>query len=104
MDIYVWEQYKALPVPSCAEIQYLPRCDRNETNLVILFRHEQSLLSFRDYRDRISCNCGTEDSTDQVWSCSSEVFLSICALFQVIVFETTRFLEGASVEMEKMVS
>ncbi len=77
---------------------------RDESNLVIVFRHENSLRSFRDFRERASCDRQDAISTDQVWSCSSEIFLSIYALFQVIVLEMTNFLEGTSCEMAKMVS
>ena len=104
VDIYVWEQHKTLPVGPYAEVQYFPKNDRDETDLVIVFRDEYSLRSFRGYRDSMPCSRRDMSPTDQIWTCSSEIFLSICAVFQVIVIEMTEFLEGASVELEKMVS
>ena len=104
LDIFVWEQHKALLVSPCAEVRYFPRLDRDETNLFIVFRHANSLWSFHGFRERFSCDRENVISTDQVWSCSSEIFLSICALFQVIVLEMTNFLGGASFELKKMVS
>ena len=104
VDIYVWEQHKTLPVGPYAEVQYFPKNDRDETDLVIVFRDEYSLRSFRGYRDSMPCSRRDMSPTDQIWTCSSEIFLSICAVFQVIVIEMTEFLQGASVELEKMVS
>ena len=104
LDIYVWERHKAHPVSPCAEVQYFPRSDGDETNLVITFRHETSLLSFCDFCERYSSGQQSVIATDQVWSCSSEIFISICALFQVIVLEMTNFLQGAYFELERMVS
>ena len=104
VDVYIWEQHKALPVGPYAEVQYFPRDDRDETNLVIVFRDEHSFKSFRACRDSIACDCRDISPTDHIWTCSSETFLSICAVFQVIVVEMTKFLEGASIELDKMVS
>ena len=91
-------------MPPCAELRYFPRSDRDESNMIIIFRHEVSLWSFRSFRERLSFECSNVIYNDQVWSVPSEVFFSICALFQVIVSETTTFLEGASFELEEMVS
>lgn len=104
VDIYIWEQHKALPVGPYAKVQYFSKDDREETNIVIVFRDEYSLQAFRGLRDSILCDRWDVDPTDQIWTCSSETFLSICAVFQVIVIEMTEFLEGASFELEKMVS
>ena len=91
-------------MPPCAELRYFPRSDGDESNMVIVFRHEVSLWSFRSFREMLSFECSNVICTDQVWSVPSEVFFSICALFQVIVSETTTFLQGASFELEEMVS
>ena len=104
VDVYIWEQHKALPLGPYAKVQYFPRDDRDETNLVIVFRDEYSLRSFRACRDSIACDRRDMSPTDHIWTCSSEIFLSICAVFQVIIIEMTEFLEGASFELDKMVS
>lgn len=104
VDVYIWEQHKALPVGPYAEVQYFPKDNRDETNVVIVFRDECSLQSFRGFRDSIPCDRRDMYPTGQIWTCSSEVFLSICAVFQVIVIEITEFLEGSSFESKKMVS
>lgn len=50
LDIYVQEKHKSLPVFQYAELQYLPGREEEETNLIILFRHGDSLESFQGFR------------------------------------------------------
>lgn len=56
VDIYIWEQHKALPVGPYAKVQYFSKDDREETNIVIVFRDEYSLQAFRGLRDSILCD------------------------------------------------
>jgi hypothetical protein len=105
LDIYIWEQYKALPTFRQAEIRLFSQSGTDEKTLMILFRHSSSLHLFAELRDNAEqLSKATPAAGVQVWSPISEAIFSICATFQVMILETTRFLQGCSMELDKMVS
>lgn len=103
LDIWIWEKYKALPISRCADIRLYPQSGTDETRLIILFRHSSSQRSFVSFRGDPSIYRPTPATSVQIWSPNSEAFFSICATFQVMILEMTEFLQGCSLELEKMV-
>lgn len=102
-DIWIWEKYKALPKSRCADIRLHPQSGTDETKLIILFQHSASLGSFIRFRNDTSIYRPTPATNVQIWTPNSEAFFSICATFQVMILEMTEFLQGCSLELEKMV-
>lgn len=102
-DIYIWEQYKALPIFRCVDMRLYPQAGTDETKLIILFRHSGSLRSFVKFRGDALIYRPTPATGVQIWSPNSEAFFSICAMFQVMILEMTEFLQGCSLELERMV-
>lgn len=102
-DIWIWEKYKALPESRCADIRLYPQSGTDETKLIILFQHSASLGSFISFRNDTSIYRPTPATNVQIWTPNSEAFFSICATFQVMILEMTEFLQGCSLELEKMV-
>lgn len=102
-DIYVWEQYKSVPVSQQAVLKLYPGTDTRETALLVLFQVSKSLAHFSNLRGDPQLQ-GSTSTITPTWSTNSEVLLSICDVYGVIISETTTFLQGCSVELEKMVS
>lgn len=103
LNIWIWENYKALPISRCVDIRLYPQSGTDETKLIILFGHSASLRSFVRFRDDTSIYRPTPTNNVQIWTPNSEAFFSICATFQVMILEITEFLQGCSLELEKMV-
>lgn len=101
-DIYIWEQYKSLPNSQRAVLKLYPETDTRETALLVLFRKSKSLAHFSNLRGDTQAR-GSRSANTSTWSTNSEILLSICDIYRVIVSETTAFLQGCSVELEKMV-
>jgi hypothetical protein len=104
LDFWIWEQWKVLPTFRKAEIRLFPQSATDEKTLMILFRHSGSLQLFAALRGNAELSGPTPATGSQVWSPISEAIFSICATFQVMILETTSFLQGCSLEVEKMVS
>lgn len=102
-SVYIWEQYKSLPRSQRAVLKLYPRTDTRESALLILFQTSQTLELFSKLRGN-SRQQGSTSATASTWSTNSEVLLSICAVYRVIICETTIFLQGCSVELKKLVS
>lgn len=103
-DFYIWEQYRAIPTFRRAEIRLFPQSGTDEKTLMILFKHSGSLQLFAELRGNAGLSGSNPASGVQVWSPISEVIFSICATFQVMILETTSFLQGCSLELERVVS
>jgi hypothetical protein len=102
-DIYIREQYKALPKFQRAVITLFPQTGMREMTLLILFQHWHSLERFSNFRNSIRLQDPAPETASQIRSATSEVVLSIRITFKVMISETTTFLQGCSVELEKMV-
>lgn len=102
-DIYIWEQYKSLPNSQRAVLKLYPGTATRETALLILFQRYNSLALFSHLRGYVQAQ-GSTSTTISTWSTNSEVLLSICYIYRVVIFETANFLAGCSVELERMVS
>lgn len=102
-DIYIWEQYTSLPNSQRAVLRLYPGTDTRETALLVLFNKSKSLAHFSNLRGDTQAQ-GSPSTNTSTWSTNSEILLSISDLYRVIISETTTFLQGCSVELEKMVS
>ena len=102
-DIYIWEPYKSLSTGQRAILRLYPGTDTRETALLVLFQNSKSLARFSNLRGNSQLQGSTPINTS-TWSTTSEVLLFICAIYRVIILETTAFLQGCSLELEKLVS
>ena len=102
-DVYIWEHYKALPTCRHADIKLFHESGTGETRMLILLQDATSLRLFYDFRASQSIYPSSTASSVQSWSTISEALFSICAVLQVIVSDSTTFLQECSVELEKMV-
>jgi hypothetical protein len=104
IDVYIWEQYKALPICRHAEIKLWPESSTGEARMLILLQDAASLKLFCKFRTNDSIYPPSTASSVQSWSTTSEALFSICAILQVIVSDSTTFLQQCSIELENMVS
>jgi hypothetical protein len=104
LNIYIWEQYKALPTFRQAVFCLFPQSGTDEKTLMTLFRDSGSLQVFAKFRGDAEFSGPTPATGAQVWSPISQVIFSLCATFQVMILETTNFLQGCSLGLEEMVS
>jgi hypothetical protein len=104
MKFFMLGRDKALLIFRQAEIRLFSQSGTDETTLMILFKFSGSLQSFAELRGNAELSRPTPVNGVQMWSPISEAIISICAAFQVMILETTIFLQGCSLELEKMVS
>lgn len=104
LDVYIWEQHKALPAAQFADIRLYPCNGVDEARLIITFQHTSSMKKFIEFRTNLSWYPQQSVADGQVWSVQSEMFFSTSSIFQVIISETTKFLQESSIELEKLVS
>lgn len=70
--------------------------------LTIVFSHKSSLQVFTKARLDLHLNSGRVASSTQAWTCQSELVLSFIAALQVVVIESTDFLNGLNATLGQM--
>jgi hypothetical protein len=105
INVYIREQHKQLPVKQYAYIYLEEECHVKTSRLIIVFGSAdclRRLSEFRSNREIYAPPSGVQDS--RTWSVTSEIIFSICAVFRVLIWDTTKFSRNCSLEIEEMVS
>jgi hypothetical protein len=131
LDIFLYEQYKTLPEPRRAVITLYHGTGEKETSLLTLFSHSDSLRFFSNRLEQeagvletprepesspdgssgssVSLEAGSQSGSSaedipERWSATSETVRSILLAYEAMIHETQIFVQGCSIELEKLVS
>lgn len=102
--VYIYEPHKWLPGPRRASIRLNLSAAPAAGDLMIVFSHTSSLQIFMKARADLLLNTKEVSSSAQAWTCQSEVLFSLIAALQVVVIESTNFVNDLTATLDQMVS
>ena len=94
LDIYVWQPYAHPPTPEFAQIFMIDGADTRRRRVLILFRSTRSLAAYSKLYTQ-TCSIFLTSCLTTQWTATTEVTLSIIAVFKQLTAEIFEFLHGS---------
>ena len=103
LDIYVWQRYRRSPTSQKAYLVRPFTADQKTQRLIVRLNSTAQIANFKEQRCEILSH-NSSICTEKQWSTVDEIILSILAVCNVIVGDTTKFLEGVNEQLDYLVS
>ncbi|KAF7539806.1 hypothetical protein G7054_g1899 [Neopestalotiopsis clavispora] len=103
---YTTEIHKTLPQPQYAKVMFSPKNDQTGCRLLIHFGHLHTLQEFftrMNKSDAIHVTARTGISGEDHWSPDAVVILSIICIFQMMIDDTTNFIQRFHQEVKSFI-